>query len=183
MFSFYQCAALSSCCKLSDFPPFLSCPCHSSLSFLLPSPWFMCVSLCVSVCARVVSFWVCVCVCVYAFCSQPLCGKQSLWRALAFHNQSLAPLHTPPPLPRIQTWTHTALVSFGQLIPNFVCCLFIYFLLVGSSLCLPGFTDDDQFSGYSAAAGCCKTLLRLLMKKLCWGLQCPPSLPPPSLSL
>lgn len=91
----------------------------------------MCVSLCVHVCARVVSFWVCVCVCVYAFCSQPLCGKQSLWRALAFHNQSLAPLHTPPPLPRIQTWTHTALVSFGQLIPNFVCCLFIYFLLIG----------------------------------------------------
>lgn len=143
----------------------------------------MCVSLCVHVCARVVSFWVCVCVCVYAFCSQPLCGKQSLWRALAFHNQSLAPLHTPPPLPRIQTWTHTALVSFGQLIPNFVCCLFIYFLLIGSSLCLPGFTDDNQFSGYSAAAGCCKTLLRLLMKKLCWGLQCPSSLPPPSLSL
>lgn len=72
MFSFYQCAALSSCCKLSDFPPFLSCPCHSSLSFLLPSPWFMCVSLCVHVCARVVSFWVCVCVCLCFLLPAPL---------------------------------------------------------------------------------------------------------------
>lgn len=139
----------------------------------------MCVSLCFSVCTCCLLLGVC----VYAFCSQPLCGKQSLWRALAFHNQSLAPLHTPPPLPRIQTWTHTALVSFGQLIPHFVCCLFIYVLLVGSSLRLTGFTDDDQFSGYSAAGGFCKTLLRLLMKKLCWGPQCPSSSPPPSLSL
>lgn len=81
MFSFYQCAALSSCCKLSDFPPFLSCPCHSSLSFLLPSPWFMCVSLCVSVCARVVSFWVCVCVSMLSAPSpsaeSKVCGEPS----------------------------------------------------------------------------------------------------------
>lgn len=110
------------CCKFTS--PFFPVP--VTPLFSLPTS-LVCVCECVCIyvymcihihlCIRMymyiymyVVFSMCVCMCV--LCSQPLYGKQSLWRALAFHNQSLAPLHTPSPLPRIQTWTHTAGVSF-----------------------------------------------------------------------
>lgn len=98
----------------------------SSLSLL--SVFFhlsLCHCMCVCVRAPVVSFSVSVCVC--ALCSQPLCGKQSLWRALAFRTQSWAPLHPPAALPRIQPWTHaTPVRRFSSLAhPSaacFACC-------------------------------------------------------------
>lgn len=115
--------------KLSIFLPL--CPVPVTPLFLV---FFHLPDLCICVCV-----FLCVCmssspfsVCVCAFCSQPLCGEQSLWRALAFHNQSLAPLHTPPPLPRIQTWTHTALVSLWPAHPSF---RRVTFLHVGSCFC------------------------------------------------
>lgn len=105
----YGCLRLISL-LLQVHKPFLSCPCHPSLFSSFIS--LVCVCVCVYACVHIYTRCLLLCVCMCVLCSQPLCGKQSLWRALAFHNQSLAPLHTPSPLPRIQTWTHTAAVSF-----------------------------------------------------------------------
>lgn len=179
MFCFKFISSLS-----SSLPPFLSCPCHSSLIFFhLPD---RCVCVCFSVRARVCTCCLLLYMCVCFLLPAPLRKAKFVESPRIPQSELGSPTHTSTTAKNPDLDTYCPGKFFGQLNPHFVVLLYACLFPSVDAAERHRVSGDGEFFFFffwltTYSAGCVKhkNIAKVVNEIACWCQQCPFSLPPP----